>query len=152
MLGGFFFTPSLRIFLVKRVQTIFAISYNTCILFFIIDRIASIIQVTIRRIRTYSHQFLLSDHSLFDVLGRVEPLTVISVSRGHENGPILTHLVGQLRPRTLRITVVIRVSAPLIVRAQVFVLLNEQFLKGFIFELTCFDLVGNFVFKCVAVL
>ena len=101
MLGRFLLASRLRVFLIQRMQTIFpqtATSHNI-----LLTAIYSIFHhITFRCIiRAYSHQFLLSYHSLLDVLRWVQSLTIFCVPRWYENCAVLAHLVGELRPGAL---------------------------------------------------
>ena len=102
-------------------------------------------------IRVYSHQPLLSYDSLLDILSRIESLTVFYVSRGDIDGAIFADLIGQLRPRPLRITIVRSKSAPFVVGDQFLVLADEKFLQTLIFKLASFYLVDDLLLKCVPV-
>jgi len=99
----------------------------------------------------YSHQSLLSYHSLLDILSWIESLAVLNISRGHIDRTAFTNLIRQLRPRPLRIAIVRSKSAPLVVGDQFLVLANEKFLQTLIFKLASLDLIDDLLLKCVPV-
>ena len=114
--------------------------------------------VNIIFIVVHAHEPLLSNDSLLDVLGRIQSLTIIGVARWDVDSAIFADLIGELRPRTLRITIVERVDTPSVVGHKLLTLTilylhsTKQLLQSLVFKTASFYLIFDLPFKSVAIL